>query len=283
MPWVKLDDDFPEHHKTVRAGRDARDLFIASLFYSAKNLKDGKIERDVLGHLAVKAGIEDADTAAARLVEVGFWEATEHGWTIHDYHDYNPTAEQVKREREDARERMRKARSGEVRANSHGSSANPVPSPVPVPISESNIGVEKSEAPPVAATVPVEPRPKKSKAEPIPKRPAYPAEFQAFMDAYPGPKAGRSEAFPVWEKAKRAGYKPADLERAAANYRRHCEAEQTAPKYIKTPANFIQKQTFVDFIDWTPPAVTALVRSRGDPAPTNGRRTISNQDLISAI
>ena len=41
MPWVKLDDQFFSHPKVLRAGRDARDLYLASLTFCARNKTDG--------------------------------------------------------------------------------------------------------------------------------------------------------------------------------------------------------------------------------------------------
>jgi hypothetical protein len=54
---------------------------------------------------------------ASTLVEVGLWEVSEGGYQFHDWGDYNPTREEVKADREAARERMKRLRSREVRPN----------------------------------------------------------------------------------------------------------------------------------------------------------------------
>ncbi len=102
MAWVKLDDQFFSHPKVQRAGRDARDLYLAGLTYCARGRTDGAIPQEALRLLAAMADIDGWQTAAAKLVEVGLWEPTQGGYMVHDYLDYNPTRERI--------EEVRKAR-----------------------------------------------------------------------------------------------------------------------------------------------------------------------------
>lgn len=151
MPWVKLDDDFFDHIKVVRVGRDARDLYLAALLYSSKSLSDGNVPSDILDYLAGKAGVSNPAELAHRLVDVNLWEEAECGWLIHDYHEYNPAAERVIADRNAARERMAKvrenghaqkpdvppmyrSRSGEVHANNGRTTDEVPPTPYPVPV-----------------------------------------------------------------------------------------------------------------------------------------------------
>lgn len=129
MTWVKLDDGFFRHPKVVRAGRDARDLHLAALCYAGSNLTDGKIPREALTQLLADAGIARASgpKLAAKLVDVGLWEATDHGYLIHDYLSYNPSREDVLREREATRERVNAWRRG--RGPSGNASCNGVTTP----------------------------------------------------------------------------------------------------------------------------------------------------------
>lgn len=89
MPWVKLDDRFPDHPKLLRLGDDydaCLSLHIRGLCYCAANLTDGFIpSRTFLGHEAV----------SAKLAEVGLWCACDGGYLIHDYLEYNPSREQA--------------------------------------------------------------------------------------------------------------------------------------------------------------------------------------------
>lgn len=93
MAWAKLDDGFLTHPKALAAGKDGRALFIAGLIYAARELTDGRIARSALPLVAAAADVRGPSTAL-RLCEVGLWEDhPDGGWVIHDYHDYNPTAE----------------------------------------------------------------------------------------------------------------------------------------------------------------------------------------------
>lgn len=91
MPWVKLDDQFFTHPKVQRAGRDARDLYLAGLTYCARQLTDGEIPVEAMRLLAAMAEIDDWQTAARRLLEAGLWESCDGGYVVHDYLEYNPS------------------------------------------------------------------------------------------------------------------------------------------------------------------------------------------------
>lgn len=132
MPWVKLDDNFFRNPKVVAAGRDARDLYLAGLCYCASGLTDGVIVSTALRRLGADAEIDDPKGAAASLVAAGLWMTCEGGFRVHDYLEYQPTAEKVKADRAAAAERMRKLRSPEVRPNNKRT-APEVRSPRPIP------------------------------------------------------------------------------------------------------------------------------------------------------
>ena len=135
MAWVKIDDQFHDHPKVLEVGPLAEALYIRGLAYAARYLTDGYIPA---AHLR-RMGDLDAMEEAGKLVEAGLWDPCEKGYQIHDYLDYQPSAEKVNADREAARIRMEKARSGkqpakpeprsnEVPANNERSSHNPVPS-----------------------------------------------------------------------------------------------------------------------------------------------------------
>jgi hypothetical protein len=133
MSWLKLDDCFFRHPKVIAAGRDARDLYLAGLCYCGAGLTDGVIPAGALRILGADVDIDDPKAAVTTLVRVGLWEMIESGeYRVHDYLEYNPSAEKVKAERKVAQERMRPNRSGGVRAN-NGRSSEDVREPRPVP------------------------------------------------------------------------------------------------------------------------------------------------------
>ena len=64
-------------------------------------------------------------TAARKLVEVGLWEVTPEGYLFHDWADYQPTSDEIERDREAARVRMRDIREKRRRAREGGGNADP--------------------------------------------------------------------------------------------------------------------------------------------------------------
>ena len=102
MPWVKLDDRFPDHPKTLSLGDDYDScvtLHIRGLCYCAANLTDGFIPSRVF---------RGYERECARLVEVGLWDEAEGGFEIHDYLDYNPSRDDALASRKSHSERGRK-------------------------------------------------------------------------------------------------------------------------------------------------------------------------------
>lgn len=112
MTWFKVDDRFPEHPKLEavldepRLYAEVLALWLSAGCYCARNLTDGRVPKSALRALVPFA----AAKAAAALVDAGLWIDDGKAYLFHDWTDYQPTREQVLREREAARERMRKAR-----------------------------------------------------------------------------------------------------------------------------------------------------------------------------
>lgn len=102
MSWIKLDDNWMDHPKIIKAGRDARDMWLASITWCAKHLTDGYFPSNLLSSLAATAGVDVANcqTFANTLLEVCLWDATDNGYMVHDYLDYNPSKEQALATRE---------------------------------------------------------------------------------------------------------------------------------------------------------------------------------------
>lgn len=140
MAWVRLADDFADHPKIVAAGPLAGWLWTCGLAYANRYLTDGFIPTAQVRRLA---DVEDAYGLAARLVEVGLWERAKDGFKIHDYHAYQPTSEDVRRERKATadrqaawKERQRLAKLGNAVTGTvsdgvtNGAPARPGPGPV---------------------------------------------------------------------------------------------------------------------------------------------------------
>jgi hypothetical protein len=111
MPWVRLDDQFPDHPKVVSAGPLAGWLHVCGIAYCNRHLTDGFIPRAVAHRLANFEGIgvelggdgksfafgEDAscEWMASVLCEHGLWDKVAGGYQIHDYLEFQPSKDEV--------------------------------------------------------------------------------------------------------------------------------------------------------------------------------------------
>lgn len=135
--WTKLSDNFFSHPKIVAAGRDARDLYLAGLLHCNRHLTDGFIGTEYLRRLAADAEIDNVKRAVSRLVENNLWHVVEKGYQVHDFLDYNPSAEKVRAEkratieRKSAWERRSERRTYGVTNGVPNGEANSVPDGVP--------------------------------------------------------------------------------------------------------------------------------------------------------
>lgn len=108
MTWVKFDDQYPSHRKIAPLSDRRYRLANEAIFWSSRNLTDGRIRVEELSLIRPRANTADA----ADLVSRGIWHesayecASEHcpppgpdGWVIHDYWDYQPSRLKVEQER----------------------------------------------------------------------------------------------------------------------------------------------------------------------------------------
>lgn len=94
MMWLRIDDQFSDHPKLVRAGDLAAWLHVCGLCYCARHLTDGLIP------LGQAERMDYSGERIERLVSAGLWEKTEDGYLVHDYLDYNPSRAEVLASRE---------------------------------------------------------------------------------------------------------------------------------------------------------------------------------------
>jgi len=152
MSWAKLDDRWPRHPKAVTVGPLGRDLFVCGLCYCNEHLTDGFIPASILATLALpdpsgakaRNGATAAPAIARRLVAARLWDDVPGGWQVHDYHDWNASAEEVRAKRQAKRERMDRWRRGvsrgAARSASRGASVDapvalaPSPTTDPTPL-----------------------------------------------------------------------------------------------------------------------------------------------------
>ena len=154
MPWVKLDDHYPDHPKLHLVGAIGLAIQTAAICFCGRHLTDGKLSfsdadsliRSVLSPITDGEGVtwgismtsgmvgRDADEFdwTSLMVEAGLWDQIASGFRVHDYLNYNPT----RREWNELQEKKQLAgkAGGQASAKARAQAkSNPVPVPVPVP------------------------------------------------------------------------------------------------------------------------------------------------------
>jgi hypothetical protein len=149
MAWVRLDDGFPDHPKAVQAGPLACWLYVCSLAYANRYLTDGFIPDRQIARLI---DAKKPAALAAILVSVGLWEEIEGGYRIHDYLDYQPSAEKVKKERGHNAERQARWRDRNAESNGVTPTVTNGPvTPAPINIPNNNLSVGADAPTPIKA------------------------------------------------------------------------------------------------------------------------------------
>ncbi len=111
MSWVRIDDKFFSNKKTLAVSKDAKLLYLSAICHAGAHLTNGFIHLKEVPVLAAQCEIKGASRLIKELVAESMWVPVEDGYQIHDYLEYNSSAEDVERERERARERMKGIRS----------------------------------------------------------------------------------------------------------------------------------------------------------------------------
>ena len=144
MPWVRFDDQYPIHRKVDGLSDAAFRLHTSAIFWSARNLTDGFVSREDLD--GVTARVRTPARFAAECVRRGTWHGARQpcdsedcpgpvdgdGWIIHDYWFYQPTKEQVMRDRRSNARRQaawKAKHNGVSNGVSNGAPSRPVKEP----------------------------------------------------------------------------------------------------------------------------------------------------------
>jgi hypothetical protein len=124
MPWGRLDDSFYDHPKLDLLGRNRLacvGLHALAISWCNRFLTDGQVPRARVRRLGGTVELADC------LVKAGLWERSEGGnYRIHDFGDYNESADYVRTKRRQMRELGRRGgeRSGEARRFNRGASTD---------------------------------------------------------------------------------------------------------------------------------------------------------------
>lgn len=220
MTWFKVDDHLHSHRKAMRAGTEAMGLWVLAGSWSGAEESDGWVPSYVLTRLAGPG----AEALADQLVSAGLWHAdtvdSEDGYRFHEWETYQPMRAQLEAKREDARERMRRARSQggsqSVRANSEGTSR---------------------------AVTPTRPDPTRPKKD-IPS-PDGEAAFAAWWDEYPR-KVGKDDAARKYAKALAKVGDPQVLLDGLRNSKAGWRAEERTMSLLPHAATWLHQGRWAD-------------------------------------
>jgi hypothetical protein len=121
--WSRLDDGLLDHPKVSTAarevgGRNARAIVIGfyamALMWTNRHLTDGILSEAIVQSFS--SYVVRPQALADALMHAGLFDKHEGGYRIHDFRDYNLSAVDVKRKRQQNRDRMRSARAWNGRA-----------------------------------------------------------------------------------------------------------------------------------------------------------------------
>lgn len=270
MAWVKLDDQFPDHHKLAECGYLAPLagwLYICGLCYCNRQLTDGRIqrqhvhrlahfkhvqfERATIGqgkdHLASFADDVDIDELADLLVGVGLWDQPDGptgDYWVHDYLHYQPSKADVQAQRAAVAERVGRHRRGRNSVSngvtqrvtngvSNGVST-PRPDPVPDPVVPS---VKNTDG--TARVSPLGGRVNPHRSHACCGRVCLPAVlFDELVRLHGGPEAEAEPYVRAWYTRREAALPPGPIgDDAFALWRGFWAADHPSHKPAKKDAN----------------------------------------------
>ena len=146
MPWLKLDDGFADDPTLIDLSHGAKWADVVARLECARGLTDGVLSdaavRRVLRREEIEASVREELVRAGRWHERGHGcpkceQPVDDGIVVHGFLDDNPSRAYYERDRDAARERMRKVRarrSREVHPNVQENTGRSSPSPSrPVP------------------------------------------------------------------------------------------------------------------------------------------------------
>lgn len=105
MPWFRVDDAFHSHPKVMVTSPAAIGLWTIAGSWAAANLSDGFVPVYVLQRL-----VPDWEQLAEELVSQRLWMRAKGGFRFRDWDHYQPSKEEVQKDRESARVRQQKRR-----------------------------------------------------------------------------------------------------------------------------------------------------------------------------
>lgn len=98
MTWFRVDDSFHDHPKVRGLSDSAVALWVRTGCWSARHLTDGEVPAGVARELC---SVQRWRSTCAALVKTGLWahDAERDVYSFHDWDDYNPTGDIIKKRR----------------------------------------------------------------------------------------------------------------------------------------------------------------------------------------
>ena len=97
MTWVRLDDSFLDHAKFVELDAAPLRVWLRALCYCNRHATDGFVSNAVLRQLGATQRIREQLARAPAGYTSGLWDEADGGIVVHDYEDYQPTAQKRSR------------------------------------------------------------------------------------------------------------------------------------------------------------------------------------------
>jgi hypothetical protein len=208
--WVRDSDDFYDHPKLADLDLAAWGLRAWGTAWANRNLSDGVVPYSIVKRM-------DPDgMASGALIDAGVWHLEDGCIRIHDYLDYQPSAEQVRSKREKERERWQRRAS--------------------------------SEPPPPQLRAEYAATPTASQPQPQPIDQELLGEFESWWHDYPV-KKDKAAAFKAFKARRRDGVSFEDLSKARINYL--ADQVLTETQFLKRGATFLNGKDgpWSEFVD----------------------------------
>lgn len=99
MSWLRVEGKAPQHSKIAPLSDAAFRLHFTALCWCVEHLTDGEVPAGIPVTLPAAPRGKRLASVLEELAGAGLWKASDSGWTIHDFLDWNPSAEQERAKR----------------------------------------------------------------------------------------------------------------------------------------------------------------------------------------
>jgi len=212
VTWIKVDDDFYDHPKFLALTHSGVALWVTALAWCGHHKTDGVIPRAAVQRLG-----HDFATADA-LVAAGLWITTDTGWRVHEFTEYQRSAEQVEKLSAAGRKAAAQRWSGSRSHTNRNANRNADTD------TDTDTEEDQNHCSPEASATPT----------PI-------VDFASFWAVYPR-RDDKRRAERAWESAIRRA-DPADIVIAAARY---AADPNRVAQFTKQPATWLNADAWLN-------------------------------------